>query len=150
MILQRSLACLVASHFLMCYSYQFGLQSFNRNTRDLISLRSTEEQSFDESQSSFFFSKKPFGAIGMKESMSGVTNSLNLDRPSKIQALSFKEILHGKTCILADQTGSGKTLAYLLPVIQRMIESKKNGTLGATVSKSPYVLIIAPTTELAR
>lgn len=124
--------------------------SHHKSSRESVNLRSSNENSVEETQSSFFFSKKEFGAIGMKESMSGVMNSLNLDRPSKIQALSYNEILTGKTCILADQTGSGKTLAYLLPVIQRMIESKKNGTLGATVPKTPYILIIAPTTELAR
>ena len=150
MMLQGVLSCFLVYHLLGCHSYR-TMPALNHRThsRQSFSLQSSEEGSVDDSQS-FFFSKKPFAAIGMKESMSGVMNSLNLDRPSKIQALSYNEILNGKTCILADQTGSGKTLAYLLPVIQRMIESKKNGTLGATVTKSPYILIIAPTTELAR
>jgi superfamily II DNA/RNA helicase len=141
----------MASHSVLCYSFKCSIRcSPRKGLREEFALRSTDENTAGEDQPSFFFSKKAFGAIGMKESMSGVVNSLNLIRPSKIQALSYNEILSGKTCILADQTGSGKTLAYLLPVIQRMIESKKNGTLGATVSKSPYILIIAPTTELAR
>ena len=136
---------------MLCYSFRCSIKCSPRNgQREEFALRSADENAVGDEQPSFFFSKKAFGAIGMKESMSGVVNSLNLDRPSKIQALSYNEILSGKTCILADQTGSGKTLAYLLPVIQRMIESKKNGTLGATVPKSPYILIIAPTTELAR
>ena len=151
MLSQTALVCFLASHFILCYSYKFipSITS-QKGSRSNVVLHSSEESSPDNSESSFFFSKKAFGAIGMKESMSGVMNSLNLDRPSKIQALSYNEILQGKTCILADQTGSGKTLAYLLPVIQRMLESKKNGTLGAFVPKSPYILIIAPTTELAR
>ena len=151
MLLQKAFFFFAAYQWLPCYSYQRmnGL-SHHRCSRESFVLRNSEDNSIEESQSSFFFSKKEFGAIGMKESMSGVINSLNLDRPSKIQALSYNEILSGKTCILADQTGSGKTLAYLLPVIQRMIEFKKNGTLGATVPKTPYILIIAPTTELAR
>ena len=151
MLIQKVFFFLAACQLLPCYSYKSmnGL-SHHRCTRESFSLRNSEDNSIEENQSSFFFSKKEFGAIGMKESMSGVINSLNLDRPSKIQALSYNEILSGKTCILADQTGSGKTLAYLLPVIQRMIEFKKNGTLGATVPKTPYILIIAPTTELAR
>ena len=151
MFLRWAFLCLMAFHLVLCYSFNCNIRcSPRKGLREEFALRSTDEITAGEDQPSFFFSKKAFGAIGMKESMSGVVNSLNLNRPSKIQALSYNEILSGKTCILADQTGSGKTLAYLLPVIQRMIESKKNGTLGATVSKSPYILIIAPTTELAR
>ena len=141
----------IVIHLLLSSSFRFSfIRDVNKFSKASIPLKSTEEKATDDGKSSFFFSQKAFGAIGMKDSMGGVMNSLNLDRPSKIQALSYNEILSGKTCILADQTGSGKTLAYLLPVIQRMIESKKNGTLGATTPKSPYILIIAPTTELAR
>jgi ATP-dependent RNA helicase DDX18/HAS1 len=86
----------------------------------------------------------------MTETMSGVTNSLNLIRPSKIQAISYRDILHGRSCILADQTGSGKTLAYLLPVIQRITELSRNGTIPAAKPYAPYVVIIAPTTELVK
>jgi ATP-dependent RNA helicase DDX18/HAS1 len=71
-------------------------------------------------------------------------------KPSKIQALSFRDILYGKNCILADQTGSGKTLAYLLPVMQRVLELTRNGTIPAAQPYSPYVVIIAPTTELVK
>lgn len=148
MVLQLHLVCFLSCHFLVSYSYLFTARCNPR--RELLSLHSTPEISADDNQASFFFSKKAFGAIGMKDSMTGVINSLNLDRPSKIQALSYNEILSAKTCIVADQTGSGKTLAYLLPIIQRMTEMKKNGTLGTTKPKSPYILIIAPTTELAR
>jgi DEAD/DEAH box helicase len=151
MVLQFHLICFLSCHFLVSYSYQFTARCNTKIVnREQLSLHSTAESSVEDNQASFFFSKKAFGAIGMKDSMTGVINSLNLDRPSKIQALSYNEILSAKTCIVADQTGSGKTLAYLLPIIQRMTEMKKNGTLGTTKPKSPYILIIAPTTELAR
>ena len=81
--------------------------------------------------------------------MESVAKALNLERPSKVQALSYIDILSGKTCIVADQTGSGKTLAYILPILQRMYDMKRNGTLGSTTSRAPFILIIAPTTELA-
>ena len=85
----------------------------------------------------------------MCETIIAVTKSLNLERPSKIQALSYRSVAEGKTCILADQTGSGKTLAYLLPVLQRFFDSKKNSDLSVAPSRSPFVLIVTPTTELA-
>ena len=77
-------------------------------------------------------------------------HSLNFERPSKLQALSFKDILHGKHTILADQTGSGKTLGYLLPSLQRMITSRKDGVISKEhTSRSPVIVVVTPTTELA-
>lgn len=102
----------------------------------------------DETKS-FFFSKKSFEDIGVSKSMTGVLNSLSLERPSKIQALSFDTIFQGKHCILADQTGSGKTLAYLLPVLQRVLTLIRNGTVPHVPPRMPYVVVITPTTELA-
>ena len=101
-----------------------------------------------DNQQSFFFSQKAFGAIGLSDIMSGVTQSLSLERPSKIQALSFGEVYAGRTCIIADQTGSGKTLAYLLPTVQRMVELTRNGSIPMAPSRSPYIVVITPTTEL--
>lgn len=101
-------------------------------------------------QQSFFYSKKDFESIGLNSKvMGGVLNALNLDKPSKVQALSFKDIYHGMNCILADQTGSGKTLSYLLPVLQRVIELQRNKTISAPETRAPYILVITPTTELA-
>ena len=99
---------------------------------------------------SFFFSQKPFNACGLSEKfMNGVLSSLNVVRPSKIQALSYTEVYSGSNCIIADQTGSGKTLAYLLPVLQRLIELQRNKTISQAEERSPYIIIITPTTELA-
>jgi len=97
-----------------------------------------------------FLSKKAFEDIGVSATLLPVTKALNLERPSKIQALSYRTVAEGKTSIIADQTGSGKTLAYLLPTLQRMYDLRRAGTLGNEVpSRSPYILIVAPTTELA-
>jgi ATP-dependent RNA helicase DDX18/HAS1 len=59
--------------------------------------------------------------------------------------LAWPHILSGKHTIVADQTGSGKTLAYLLPLLQRALQTPP------TKSKygAPKVLILAPTAELA-
>jgi ATP-dependent RNA helicase DDX18/HAS1 len=79
-----------------------------------------------------------------------VLESMNLERPSKVQALSFLDILSGKHTILADQTGSGKTLGYLLPTLQRMITLRKQGVIANTAqSRSPLIVVVTPTTELA-
>jgi ATP-dependent RNA helicase DDX18/HAS1 len=72
-----------------------------------------------------------------------------ITQPSKIQALAWPILLEGKSSIVADQTGSGKTLAYLLPVIQRMMESKNSVSSTNREYGSPKLLILAPTAELA-
>jgi len=100
-------------------------------------------------EKSFFYSQKSFPSIGLSLAMEGVPRTLSLERPSKIQALSFGEVVAGRTCIVADQTGSGKTLAYLLPTVQRMMEQIRGGGLSLAQSRSPYIVIITPTTELA-
>ena len=101
--------------------------------------------------SSFFYSQKDFAGIGVEENlMGGVLSALELERPSKIQALSYRDLYEGKHVILADQTGSGKTLAYLLPTVQRMIALRKEGvTAKEAASRSPLLVVITPTTELA-
>jgi superfamily II DNA/RNA helicase len=114
-------------------------------------------------------SKKSFEEIGLSDALNGVLSFLNIQRPSKIQAISFRTIYNGTTCMLADQTGqpatpriadlihdinmiagSGKTLAYLLPVFQRLVHLKRSKSIGVVNSREPFVLIITPTTELAK
>ncbi len=46
--------------------------------------------------------------------------------------------------------GSGKTLAYLLPVLQRMDQQvAANGGAFRAQERSPLIVIMTPTTELA-
>ncbi|RYG58913.1 DEAD/DEAH box helicase [archaeon] len=78
-----------------------------------------------------------------------ILESMQITRPSKIQATSFRSISEGKHCVIGDQTGSGKTLAYLLPTLQRMDEALMQGKLNRSVERSPYIVIVTPTTELA-
>lgn len=62
--------------------------------------------------------------------------------------MAFTPAIAGKSCIIADQSGSGKTLAYLLPVIQHLREEELQG-LSKSASRSPRVIIMVPTAELA-
>ena len=98
----------------------------------------------------FFHSQKKFEELGLNLNiMNGVLRDMKIDMPSKIQALSYNEILHGTTCIVADQTGSGKTLSYLMPLTQRITELQRNKTIPMGPSRTPYIVVVTPTTELA-
>ena len=57
--------------------------------------------------------------------------------PTKVQKLSFADIVAGQHVVLHSGTGTGKTLAYLLPVLQQLREAD-----GRAV-------VIAPGVELA-
>jgi ATP-dependent RNA helicase DDX18/HAS1 len=97
---------------------------------------------------SHFFSKKTledpsFRTPGSR--LDKLCKGAEITRPSRIQSLAWPVVLEGKNCIIADQTGSGKTLAYLIPLLQRALESKS----GPEINGAPRVLILAPTAELA-
>ncbi|KAK8952464.1 DEAD-box ATP-dependent RNA helicase 50 [Platanthera zijinensis] len=114
-------------------------------------------QSFDASRKkhhgkltydSGFFSRKSFNDLGCSDSMIESFRKQSILRPSNIQAMAYSSVLKGKSVIIADQSGSGKTLAYLAPVVQRLKEEELSG-IGVSLSKSPRVVILAPTAELA-
>jgi ATP-dependent RNA helicase DDX18/HAS1 len=116
---------------------------------------STSSSSSSSSSSVAFFSQKSLSdpSFTLKSSTAltsfqELCQGAGITQPSKIQALAWPLLLQGQSSIVADQTGSGKTLAYLLPIIQRMLESK---TLHNTSREygSPKILILAPTAELA-
>jgi ATP-dependent RNA helicase DDX18/HAS1 len=122
------------------HQLQFRRSSLGESTRRVDDIVDTR----------FFYSKKSFQEVGLKDKVMGtVLRDLKLERPSKIQALAFQEVLQGTTCIVADQTGSGKTLAYLLPLCQRVVELTRNGTVPSAPPRAPHVVIVTPTTELA-
>jgi superfamily II DNA/RNA helicase len=70
-------------------------------------------------------------------------DNLRLRVPTDVQKASIPHDLDGKDLQVCAETGSGKTLAYILPMMQKFLESKSviQGTRG---------LILCPTRELAR
>eukprot|EP00403_Amphidinium_massartii_P028827 CAMPEP_0178402948 /NCGR_PEP_ID=MMETSP0689_2-20121128/17115_1 /TAXON_ID=160604 /ORGANISM="Amphidinium massartii, Strain CS-259" /LENGTH=666 /DNA_ID=CAMNT_0020023885 /DNA_START=19 /DNA_END=2019 /DNA_ORIENTATION=- len=76
----------------------------------------------------------------------------DIAEPSAIQALVWPR-LWGRTrenVVLQAPTGSGKTLAFLLPVLKHLREAQEEDmALPGPERRSPMLLIIAPTRELA-
>src|SRR5215510_5262164 len=64
--------------------------------------------------------------------------------PTPIQAAAIRPALEGRDVMAQAKTGSGKTLAFLLPMIERAMRQS-----GASSTKGPEFLILAPTRELA-
>ena len=57
-----------------------------------------------------------------------------------VQVAAIPQALAGKDVLATAQTGTGKTLAFLIPIVERMLQS---------TSKQVEVLILVPTRELA-
>ncbi|CAJ1341043.1 unnamed protein product [Effrenium voratum] len=90
-----------------------------------------------------FFSQKRWEEV---DSITAETTSLvkgmQLPKPSRIQFLSFPDIIKGRHSVIADQSGSGKTLAYLLPLLQRYVLS------ADPEDHRLKLIVIAPTSDL--
>jgi ATP-dependent RNA helicase RhlE len=64
--------------------------------------------------------------------------------PTPIQAAAIPPLLAARDLLGCAQTGTGKTAAFALPILQHLDQNR-----AAAVSRSPKVLVLAPTRELA-
>lgn len=65
------------------------------------------------------------------------------NHPTPVQTEAIPPALAGRDVIASAQTGTGKTAAFVLPALQRLLESSPKSRKG------PEVLILSPTRELA-
>lgn len=84
-----------------------------------------------------------FNDFFIHERIEKTLEKLKLNTPTEVQQASIPHALDGKDLQVCAETGSGKTLAYLLPMMQKFLETKSKiqGTRG---------LVLVPTRELAR
>lgn len=80
-----------------------------------------------------------FIELGVAPILAQALEKEKITTPTKVQEQTFRAIADGKNALAQSCTGSGKTLAYLLPLMQRYMETE-NGN---------RVLIVVPTHELA-
>lgn len=138
--------------FLSIIMSGFGFVRFNVPCSAL-RLKATPEASYVQSVAdNLFYSKKKFEDMDLRPNVLESLTAIGITTPSKIQWLAYRTIASGKNTILAEQTGSGKTLAYLIPVLQKMIDSKEKATSEPARDElqSPSIVVISPTTELAK
>jgi ATP-dependent RNA helicase RhlE len=81
-----------------------------------------------------------FKELGLHSALAEKCESLGFTEPTPIQQQTIPAILEGADIIACAETGTGKTAAFLLPLIQRLSNSKLKGVA---------VLVLAPTRELA-
>lgn len=68
---------------------------------------------------------------------------MGFEKPTPIQEACIPLILEGRDILASAQTGTGKTAAFAIPVLQNLLEKKKNQQEGIRA------LVITPTRELA-
>jgi len=82
-----------------------------------------------------------FGSFGLHSSITQSLLDAGYETPTPIQKDAIPLIMKGKDIIGLAQTGTGKTAAFVLPILNKLLASKRND--------SPTVLILTPTRELA-
>jgi ATP-dependent RNA helicase RhlE len=82
----------------------------------------------------------PFSTFDLHPELMRGIKELGFTRPTPIQEEAIPPGLEGRDVLACAQTGSGKTVAFLVPLINRMMGSKRGRTRA---------LILTPTRELA-
>ncbi len=87
-----------------------------------------------------------FSSLNLDPSLNRGIAGAGFTQPTPIQRDAIPPALEGRDLLACAMTGSGKTAAFLLPILQRMLDSRNQprGKQGRT-----RALVIAPTRELA-
>ncbi len=81
-----------------------------------------------------------FADFDLPASLLQAVNEAGYETPTPIQKEMIPHVLAGRDVVGQAQTGTGKTAAFALPLLSR---------LRPTKDKSPQILVLAPTRELA-
>ena len=85
-----------------------------------------------------------FEALPLAAPLQRVLRELEYNTPSPIQAQAIPLLLQGRDILGCAQTGTGKTASFALPILNALHENPIR-----LKPKSPRVLVLAPTRELA-
>jgi ATP-dependent RNA helicase RhlE len=82
-----------------------------------------------------------FSELKLIEPLCRALKAERYERPTPIQQKAVPVVLEGRDLLGCAQTGTGKTAAFVLPILQRLDASRRDGKIRA--------LVLAPTRELA-
>ena len=84
-----------------------------------------------------------FDGLGLSPELLSTVAKQGYTVPTPVQAEAIPLVLAGRDLMAGAQTGTGKTAAFVLPMVQRLHASRRDGRRGVRA------LILAPTRELA-
>ena len=88
-----------------------------------------------------------FSDLGLRAELQRAVAEQGYDTPTPIQQQAIPAIIAGHDLMATAQTGTGKTAGFTLPILQRL-SAGANDRL-TRVARTPRVLVLAPTRELA-
>jgi ATP-dependent RNA helicase RhlE len=88
-----------------------------------------------------------FSDLGLKAEIQRAVAEQGYDTPTPIQQQAIPAVLAGHDLMATAQTGTGKTAGFTLPILH-LLASGPNDRL-TRVAKTPRVLVLTPTRELA-
>jgi ATP-dependent RNA helicase RhlE len=86
----------------------------------------------------------PFRNFGLGDEILRNIQKAGYTRPTQVQAAAIPKVMAGQDLIGIAQTGTGKTAAFVLPMLQRLVESRRPDQ-----PRRLQALILVPTRELA-
>ncbi len=86
----------------------------------------------------------PFISLGLSESLAKPLNNLGYSQTTEIQKLAIPPILSQRDVLASAETGSGKTAAFVLPLLDKLQQTRP------AKGRPIRVLCLAPTRELAQ
>ncbi len=81
-----------------------------------------------------------FTEYNLSDTLQAGLRDLRFEKPTPVQEKAIPRILEGKDLIGVAQTGTGKTGAFVIPIMEKILQSKREGVKA---------LILSPTRELA-
>jgi ATP-dependent RNA helicase RhlE len=88
-----------------------------------------------------------FSTFGLSDEIIRAVNERGYTEPTPIQKQAIPAVLSGADLLAGAQTGTGKTAGFTLPILHRLSDQSKKGSLQ---KRSPIrALILTPTRELA-
>ncbi|CAI6327274.1 unnamed protein product [Periconia digitata] len=125
-------------------------------TEDVAEEHETKDEAVTESDDKLVTKFKDLALRGLVHPnvINTITRSMRLDTMTDVQTRTINEALSGVDVMAQAKTGTGKTMGFLIPVIQRIIQSEpKLGEASRGYKRTRpddiRAIIISPTRELA-
>src|SRR4029079_14509964 len=87
-----------------------------------------------------------FDGLGLSPELLLAVSDEGYTIPTPVQAAAIPAVLDGRDVLAGAQTGTGKTAAFVLPIIQTLHASRRD---GGEKRHRVRVLVVVPTRELA-
>ncbi|KIR31474.1 ATP-dependent RNA helicase DBP9 [Cryptococcus deuterogattii 2001/935-1] len=96
----------------------------------------------------FSFSQPPFSTLIDSRVLVALADQ-KFAHPTLVQAKAIPLLLEGKDVLARARTGSGKTAAYVVPAVQKILETKADLSPASAEYQATRAVILVPTKELA-